>query len=129
MRAVVLVLVVGLAIVGALLHPLSLVLGFLPFDSRGVLNFIDEAKLVIADILGWALVALLALMLMLVVKSRLAPQAAKGGRRPGGDLKSTRMAVGIIAYNEAGAISDLVRAFKEQDGVATVVVIDNNSTD
>src|SRR5437773_7895790 len=107
MRALVLVVVVALAIIGALLHPLSLLLGLLPFDSKGVLSFLNEAKLIIADVLGWALVGLLAVMLLLVIKSRLAPRESKGGRRPSGDLKSTRMAVGIIAYNEAGAISDL----------------------
>jgi glycosyltransferase involved in cell wall biosynthesis len=37
--------------------------------------------------------------------------------------------VGIIAYNEAEAIYDLVRDFKAQDDVIEVIVVDNNSTD
>src|SRR5207302_7938 len=41
----------------------------------------------------------------------------------------TKMAVSIIAFNEAGAIGDLVRAFKAQEDVVDVIVIDNNSTD
>jgi glycosyltransferase involved in cell wall biosynthesis len=39
------------------------------------------------------------------------------------------MAVGIVAYNEAGAIGDLVRTFRTHSGVVAVVVVDNNSTD
>lgn len=129
MRAFAVLLVVALAIVGALLHPLSLLLGLLPFDSRGLVTFLNETKLVIADVLGWAVVVLLALMLALVIKGRLSPGTSSGARRPTSTLTSTRMAVGIIAYNEAGAIGDLVRSFKAQDSVIEVIVIDNNSSD
>ena len=81
MRAVVVVVVVALAVVGALLHPLSLLLGFLPWNATGLLLYLDDVKLAIADVLGWVLVALLTLMLVLVIKSRVFPAAS--GRRPG----------------------------------------------
>jgi hypothetical protein len=129
MRAIVVVVVVTLAIIGALLHPLSLLLGLLPGNLRGLLLYLDDLKLLIADVLGWALLALLLLMLALVVKSRLFPRTSIGARRPTGELKSTRMAVGIVAYNEAGAIGESVRTFRDQPGVVAVLVVDNNSSD
>src|SRR5439155_18046521 len=129
MRAVVVVVVILLAIIGELIHPLSLLLGVTPFDSRGIILFLNEAKSVIADVLGWAIVGLLALMLALVIRGRLLPRGSSGSRRPVTTLDSTKMAVSIIAFNEAGAIGDLVRAFKAQEDVVDVIVIDNNSTD
>lgn len=129
MRAVVVLVVVALAVVGGLLHPLSFALSLLPFNTVGLLLFLNAVKLIIADILGWAVVALLILMLVLVVKGRVAPSRSVGARRPAGSLSSTKMAVGIVAYNEAGAIGQLVSDFKSWADVVRVVVVDNNSTD
>jgi glycosyltransferase involved in cell wall biosynthesis len=128
MRALIAVVVVGLAILGALLHPLALFLSVMPFDSAGIQAFLASAKTLIADVLGWGLVALLLLMLILVVHGRLKP------RKSGEDIhlpsfRPRGIAVGIIAYNEAAAIGDLVRGFRNEDGVVEVVVIDNNSSD
>lgn len=128
MRALVALIVVALAVLGALLHPLTLALGLLPFDSSGLVAFLTVAKSIIADVLGWAVVALLAVMLVLVIKGRLAPRAIPA-QAPAVTPSPTRMAVGIIAYNEAEAIAGLVKAFKGQDGVVDVLVIDNNSSD
>jgi dolichol-phosphate mannosyltransferase len=128
MRALVVLAVVALAILGALLHPLTLLLAALPFDSAGLLAFLTSVKTVIADVLGWAVLALLAVMLVMVVKGRLTSRRTVSVRK-GLAAGRNRMVVGIIAYNEAGAIADLVRAFKAQDAVVEVIVVDNNSTD
>src|SRR5690349_15376086 len=111
MRALIALIVVTLALLGAVVHPLSLLLDVLPFDSSGLQSFLTETKFLVADVLGWAVVALLAVMLALVVRGRLIPHRSNGARRPTSSLPSTRMAVGIIAYNEAEAIGDLVRDF------------------
>src|SRR4029077_13661996 len=68
------------------------------------------------------------IMLLLVIKGRVSPRPSAGGRivTP---LGSSRISVGIIAYNEAGAIDGLVSGFKKQDATVEVVVIDNNSSD
>lgn len=130
MRALVALAVVALALVGAIIHPLDLVLGFLPFDSHGLRFFLDSAKYFIAEVLGWGFVVLLSVMLVLVVKGRLAQRRQPAlGPRPAGPLTSTKMAVAVIAYNEAEAIADLVTAFKAQEFVIDVIVIDNNSSD
>jgi uncharacterized membrane protein YjfL (UPF0719 family) len=129
MRALVALTIVALALLGALLHPLALVLGVLPFDSRGLQSLLTSAKFLIADILGWGVVALIAVMLVLVIKGRLAPRLDNRTLRPNTALPSTRMVIGIIAYNEAGAIRELVHDFTSQDGVVEVIVIDNNSSD
>jgi dolichol-phosphate mannosyltransferase len=129
MRALLALAVVALAVIGALLHPLALLLGLLPFDPQGLVAFLNSAKLLIADVLGWAVVALLIVMLALVIRGRLAPRRSNGSRRPNGPLPSKRMAVGIIAYNEEGAIGQLVRDFVAQPDVVEVIVIDNNSID
>src|SRR2546423_4809484 len=129
MRAFLALAVVALAIIGALLHPLAILLSLLPFDPQVVVSFLNETKSLIADILGWAVIALLAVMLALVIRGRMAPRHSNGSRRPQGVLPSRRMSVGIIAYNEAGAIGQLVRDFRAQPDVVEVVVIDNNSSD
>jgi glycosyltransferase involved in cell wall biosynthesis len=127
MRAQLALVVVALAIVGALLHPVALALRLLHLN--GLVDFMDASKSAIADTLAWAVVALLMLMLILVVKGRLYPTSSNGTRRPKGALLSARMAIGIVAFNEAEAIGDLVRDFKAQEGVVEVIVIDNNSSD
>jgi hypothetical protein len=57
-------LVVFIGVVGALLHPLVLLLALAPFDTRGVVSFLGELRSVIADVLGWAVLGLLALMVV-----------------------------------------------------------------
>ena len=128
MRALVALAVVALAILGALLHPLALLLSWMPFDTTNLQTFLTSTKSVIADILGWTVVALLAVMLILVIRGRLTPR--RGGSH--GSLSaagSARTAVGIIAYNEAQAIGRLVRDFRAQPDVVDVIVVDNNSSD
>src|SRR5438094_4754583 len=128
MRALVALAVVALAILGALLHPLALVLSWMPFDTRGLQAFLTSTKFVIADILGWAVVALLIMMFVLVIRGRLTPRrgGSHGSLSP---IGSVRMTVGIIAYNEAEAIERLVRDFRAQPNVVEVIVVDNNSSD
>src|SRR6266849_7452596 len=113
MRALVALLVVALAIVGALLHPLALLLGMLPFNSTSLEGFLTSTKSIIADVLGWAVVALLLVMLALVIRGRLTHRrgGSHGSLSP---IGSVRMVVGIIAYNEAEAIEHLVRGFRAQ---------------
>ena len=66
MRAIVVLAVVALAVLGALLHPLALLLGALPFDTHGVVALLSTAKNLIADVLGWAVIALLVVMLVIL---------------------------------------------------------------
>ena len=129
MRAVAVLAVIALAILGALLHPLALLLGALPFDAHGVVLVLNGTKNLIADVLGWAVIALLVVMLALVVKGRLASRPSLPESQNPDTSIGQRIAVGIVAYNESGAIGQLVRAFQEQDGVVEVIVIDNNSSD
>jgi dolichol-phosphate mannosyltransferase len=129
MRASLVVAIVALAIIGALLHPLALLLAALPFDATGLVAALNATKSVIADILGWAVVGLLVVMLALVIRGRVRPHKTNGTRRPETALRSRRMAVGIIAYNEEGAIGQLVTSFRRQPEVVEVIVIDNNSRD
>jgi dolichol-phosphate mannosyltransferase len=129
MRALLVLAVVALAIIGALLHPVALLLGLMPFDPDALVQFLDDTKSAIADVLGWAVVALLIVMLAMVIRGRVSPRHSNGARRPESPLRSKSMAVGIIAYNEAGAIGQLVRDFRAHPDVAEVIVIDNNSSD
>jgi len=129
LRALVALAVVALAILGALLHPLALLLSLLPFQTGGLQAFLTSSKFVIADVLGWAVVALLVVMLALVIRGRIAPQRRGGSHGSLSPMGSTRMVVGIIAYNEAEAIAQLVHDFRTQPGVIQVIVVDNNSSD
>src|SRR2546427_13120119 len=76
--------VVLVAIVGALLHPLALLLAAVPFESRGLIRFLEELRSLIADALGWGLLTLLAVMVYFVVRGRLlnrkVPPALNGGQ-------------------------------------------------
>ena len=128
MRALIALAIVALAILGALLHPLTLLLAVLPFNAAALIQFLDDAKTLIADVLGWGVLGLLAMMLVMVIKGRLAPARAPEVEEAFAG-EASKIAVGIIAYNEEGAIADLVRAFKAQEGVVEVIVIDNNSSD
>ena len=129
MRAVVVLAVIALALLGALLHPLALLLGALPIDTHTALSVLNSAKNLIADILGWAVVALLLIMLVMVVRGRLSARASLPETQTPDTSIGNKIAVGIIAYNEAGAIGRLVRSFKAQEGVIEVIVVDNNSSD
>lgn len=129
MRAAIVVGVIGLAVLGALLHPIALLLGVLPVDTHHVIDVLNAAKNLIADILGWGVVALLVMMLVMVARGRLRTRSPLPESQVPDRSYGNRIAVGIIAYNEAGAIGQLVRAFKAQEGVAEVVVVDNNSAD
>jgi glycosyltransferase involved in cell wall biosynthesis len=90
---------------------------------------LTHAKNLIADILGWAVIALLAVMLVMVIRGRLAPSTPLPTPKFKDADGAKEIAVSIIAFNEAGAIADLVRAFRAQDGVVEVIVVDNNSSD
>ena len=104
MRALIALAVIALALLGALLHPLSLLLSVMPIDTSNLQTSLTSIKDVIADVLGWAVVALLVVMLVLVIRGRLAPHRRGGSHGLVTPIDSTRMTVGIIAYNEAGAI-------------------------
>ncbi len=129
MRALIALAVVALAVLGALLHPFALLMSVMPFDSNSLQTFLTSAKSDIADLLGWAVIALLIVMLALVIRGRLAPGRSGGSHGSVSPIGSTRMTVGIIAYNEAEAIAQLVREFRAQPDVVDVIVVDNNSSD
>jgi hypothetical protein len=123
--------VILVAIVGALLHPLALLLTIAPFYTRSLIRFLEEARSVIADLLGWAVLSLLAVMAVVVVRGRLAldqpelnvdREVVALPRRP-------QAAVAITAYNDAAATAQAVTDFQRQPSVVKVLVIDNNSTD
>jgi Glycosyl transferase family 2 len=121
--------ILGLAVVGAILHPLAFVIGLMPFETKGLLSVLMQAKNLIADLLAWGLLTVLALMMICVVmgRRRVPNITARLGQAPLGLRR--RIAVGIVAYNEAEAIGNVVREFKAQDHVVEVVVVDNNSRD
>ena len=134
-RVPVALIVVALAVLGALLHPLSLVLGLFPGGSAPLIAFLVTVRETIANLLGWGVLALLAVMLVYIVRGR------SGRRRPssvllqalpnanGSALGSPRVVVAVTAYNDAEATAQAVADFARQPGVIKVVVIDNNSTD
>ena len=128
-------IVVALAIIGAFLHPLALVLGFTPFDPRGLISFLEGAREVIADLLGWGVLSVIAVMLFYVVRGRTL-QSRSMSLPPGNvsapildQIGSPRVAVAITAYNDAEATAQAVRDFRRQPDVVKVLVIDNNSSD
>jgi len=127
-----LALIVALvAIVGAFLHPLAILLAIAPFETRGLIRFLEELRSAIADLLGWGVLTLLAVMVVVVVRGRLArrgPQLSID-REAAGVTRQPRAVVAITAYNDAVATAQAVRDFQLQPGVVKVLVIDNNSTD
>jgi len=102
MRVGVVLAVVALALLGAMLHPLAFLLGLMPFDTRALINVVSAGKTLIADLLAWVLVTLLALMFFFVswgranARKRKGPRSVKLQQRE----RPMRIAVGIIAYNE-----------------------------
>jgi hypothetical protein len=121
-------LVVLVAIVGAVLHPLAMVLTLAPFDTRGVVGFLAELRAVIADALGWGVLGVLVVMLAYVVLGR-TRRAPAGGVARAASLTNPRVVVAVTAYNDAEATAQTVRDFARQPGVVKVIAIDNNSTD
>src|SRR5207302_1035346 len=83
--------------------------GVLPLDTHAVLWVLNGAKNLIADILGWAVIALIVIMLVMVVRGRLAARTSLPLIQAPDRSLGHKIAVGIIAYNEAGAIGRLVR--------------------
>lgn len=134
-RVYVALVVVALAIVGALLHPLALLLSVAPFDPRGVIAFLERAREAIADLLGWGVLAVLLVMVFYVVRGRSLQRASGStGVAPApeefdGARFEPRVAVAITAYNDAEATAQTARDFLRQPAVAQVLVIDNNSKD
>src|ERR1035437_8175821 len=63
-------IVVLLAILGALLHPLALALGLFPFDTAPLISILAGIREGIADLLGWGVLALLAGMVLYVARGR-----------------------------------------------------------
>jgi len=129
--------VVLAAIVGALLHPVALLLSVAPFDTRGLIGFLAEARSLIADLLGWGVLTLVGLMAFIVLKGRLRSKLPSPTPYPDADergdsgavARPLRAVVAITAYNDAAATARAVRDFKRQPSVVKVLVIDNNSTD
>lgn len=138
MLLIIVLVVLLLALLGAALHPLALLVGALPGHTSGWLASMDTAKLYITDVLAWGFLAFLVFMgLAIMAERRAKGRAAKRaqGESPGSTALQervpapVRMAVAITAYNEAQAIAKVVEEFKAQDGVVEVIVIDNNSRD
>ena len=132
-RVPLVLIVVLLAILGALLHPLALALGLFPFDTGPLISFLAGIREGIADLLGWGVLALLAVMVLYVARGRRAQRrpglaqdfASSGNKAP----LQPRAVVAITAYNDAEATAQAVKDFRQQPGVVKVLVIDNNSTD
>src|SRR5713101_5335093 len=124
-------LVLALAVLGAFLHPLVLLLALAPFNTHGVVRFLAELRSVIADLLGWGVLSLLALMTLFVIRGRLSRAAVQpSAELPEGKIAaSPKVVVALTAYNDAEATAQDVREFRRQPGVVKVLVIDNNSTD
>jgi hypothetical protein len=125
-------IVILLAVLGALLHPLALLLSISPFDPRGVIRFMEELRSIIADLLGWGLLSLLAIMAFFVLRGRLGsrtPTSVGRNRLMLDPARPLKAVVAITAYDDAVATAEAVRDFKHQPSVAEVIVVDNNSTD
>ena len=129
-------IVVVLAVLGALLHPLSMVLGLLPRDPAPLVALLVRIRETIADLLGWGFLALLAVMVVSIVRARLTRRrtlASSSSESPtpanGSSVGDPRVVVAITAYNDAEATAQAVRDFLRQPRVVKVLVIDNNSTD
>ena len=127
-----------LAILGASLHPLALLLGLVPCDTRPIVAFLEAIRNVIANLLGWGLFSLVVIMLAYVIRGRLSePKRDSAMAKWFRDVDShtdlppaeDKVVVVVTAYNDAVATARAVRDFKRQAGVVEVLVIDNNSTD
>jgi hypothetical protein len=123
-------IVILLAVLGALLHPLALLLAISPFDPRGVIRFMEETRSVIADLLGWGVLSLLAVMAFFVIKGRVSPKKLNVmGLEAPSRSEPIKAVIAITAYDDAAATAEAVREFRRQPSVTEVIVVDNNSTD
>src|SRR3979490_2563162 len=127
------ILVVLIAIVSALLPPFALLLSLAPFDTRGLVGFLVELRSLIADLLGWAVLTVLAVMVFYVVRGRLEHVARRTApplaRLDAGVRLDPKAVVALTAYNDAEATAQDVTDFRRQPGVIKVLVVDNNSSD
>jgi len=135
-RAQIFLLIVALAVLGAVLHPIAFLLSSMPWNTAGLVSTLDSARTDIANLLGWVFAGLLIVMGVFVARDRFMRRAgsttsARSERVARLDELSEagRIAVAITAYNDAQATADAVRQFKAQPGVIEVLVIDNNSKD
>jgi dolichol-phosphate mannosyltransferase len=131
-------IVVLLAIFGALLHPLALALSVAPLPTKGFVTLLQEVRSYIADLLGWGVLGALVVMATYVVSGRLFNRSTNSELAKWfTDLASVdadppsnlRVVVAITAYNDAEATAEAARDFGRQPSVIKVLVIDNNSTD
>jgi hypothetical protein len=130
-------LIMLLALLGALLSPFALFIDALPGDTSGFLAHLNTAKVYITDFLLWFFLSLAALMCVIILDARRRPRrgmaqiglTARPSLRLPADLGPTKVAVAITAYNDAKATEQAVRDFKAQPDVVEVIVIDNNSRD
>jgi cellulose synthase/poly-beta-1,6-N-acetylglucosamine synthase-like glycosyltransferase len=129
-RVYVALLVVALAVTGAVLHPFALLLG--------LVSFLVELRSLIGDLLGWGVLSLLAIMVLYVVRGRATRGPQLSVHDPGvddaepaatGRSSGSNVVVAITAYNDGQATAQAVRDYLRQPKVAKVLVIDNNSTD
>jgi cellulose synthase/poly-beta-1,6-N-acetylglucosamine synthase-like glycosyltransferase len=132
-RALVALTVILLAVLGAVLHPLAFVLSILPVDTRQLVAWLNDARVVIFNLLAWGIVALLVVMVVFTFRGRLVRKVRTrtivSGERAAAPAESPRIVVAVTAYNDAQATANTVRDFIEHPGVVEVLVIDNNSTD
>jgi D-glycero-D-manno-heptose 1,7-bisphosphate phosphatase len=92
-RIYVVLVAVGLAVVAALFHPLSLVLGFVPFDTRGLVAALVELRTAIANLLGWGLLSLLVVMVAYVAWGR-----RRSSHPVAGEIRGRRRVLAAPAY-------------------------------
>ena len=114
-RAFVALAVILLAVLGAVLHPVSFVLSILPVDTRQLVAVLIEARVVIFNLLAWGIVALLVVMLVLTVRGRLVRRLRVRDVRSGagaGTQGEPRIVVAVTAYNDAQATAMLPQVKK-----------------
>ncbi len=128
-------MVLLLAVLGAVLHPLLMLLGILPVDTHALISFLNAARSLIADFMAWGLLSVLVIMGLFVLRGRLrSPHPARDATQDPPERWSApdrpkAVAVAITAYNDAEATAEAAAAFQVQDRVVQVIVVDNNSTD
>jgi dolichol-phosphate mannosyltransferase len=127
-----------LAVLGAFLHPLALVLSATPLDTSRFVAILADLRSTIADLLGWGVLGVLIGMAVYVAWGRLFDRTAHSSLANSFNNSDPAVAnahfeprtvVAITAYNDAAATAQAVRDYRRQPGVVQVLVIDNNSTD
>ncbi len=120
----------ALVLVAALLNVVSGVtgLGLAPEFAGSQWFFIIKNYL--ADAILWSIVGLLLVAALAVLRERRHKRAhLRPAPSPHRRLSQPRIAVALTAYNDELSIGDAVADFREQPGVETVVVVDNNCRD